>query len=98
MHQDFEKGLETLDDVELMDRDLYLPGGTAFEFLFRTSPLDQQLRIYRKIKEKNLLFKYGRGGSYPDTLLREIIENGASVVANKYEILLIYCHRHDQTY
>ena len=79
MQTSFERGIEQLADVQDLGRQMFLPANSAFEFLFRTSPIQMQRNLY----DKDLLFNYGPGGTFPDSLKTAMITDGAVSISSK---------------
>lgn len=58
MSEDFEKRLDSLEDIVEMDKDLHLPLGAPFLYLLKTSPLKIQQEIYKVAHAIRLLVNF----------------------------------------
>ena len=79
----FEKGVDSLEDILRMKRDLYLPATSAFEFLFKNSPNELHNSLDKATRKGNRFITFESGGEFPRAVKEDMKRNGAVSISSK---------------
>ena len=78
--QDYEKPIDTGEDLLERNGKLYLVRGTIMASMFKSSKRPTQIKLYKQVQAQDTLFTLEKNSSVPYHVLKDIVKNPGAIM------------------